>query len=316
MVFEGLKRTLDPSKFATDEEHKALLDEVNQRKRRAPRPGQLPPSSRGHRHRSVGWDDDGICEDPVEAAGGSRRSSAAAPDSECTDWAARKQVEQEHWRAKRKQNQQMAQQHEAFDGPTISQLKVDLELDCATQSIALALTRHTCCVTVLTEAEALQLARQVSSQLLAAAQHDPAAEQQQQQQHPAQNRQQQQQPQQQEQEQRPPGAAALLTVRSMRAVACHVSGASYWLPIPTVSCSHCGDTWELEPAAAGFCGSSPIQPGVLFSTQVLNAYTSLYGSGVSATAYAECLSKTAARVPSYSPALPRVVTSINNIDDR
>lgn len=310
MGFQTLKRTLDASKFATDQEHEARLNEINQPKRRASRPGQRPPSSRGHRNRSVGWDDDGIYEDPVEAAGGSRCSSAAAPDSECSDWAARKQVEQEHWRAKRQQNQQMAQQHEAFDGPTISQLKVDLELDCATQSIALALTRHACCLTVLADAEALQLARQLSCKLLAAAKHHPATDQQQQQ-HTAQNGQQQQQ-----QEQGPPDAAPLLTVRSMRAVACHVPGASYWLPIPTVSCSHCGDTWELEPAAAGFCGSSPIQPGVLFSTQVLNAYTSLYGCGVSATAYAECLSKTAARVPSYSPALPRIVASINSIDDR
>jgi hypothetical protein len=223
-------------------------------------------------------------------------------------------VEQEHWRAKRKQNQQMAQQHEAFDGPSISQLKVDGELHCATQSIALALIRHSCCLTVLTEAEALQLARQLSCQLLATAQHDPAAEQQQkqQQQYPAQDEQQQQQ-----QEQMPRDAAApLLTVKSMRAVGYHVLGASCWLPIPTVRCSHCGDTWELEPADAGFCGCSPIQPGVVFSKQLLNAYTDFYGFGLSATAYAECLSKAAARVPSYSPALPRTVTSINNIDDR
>jgi hypothetical protein len=102
----------------------------------------------------------------------------------------------------------------------------------------------------------------------------------------------------------------------MRAVACHVLGASYWLPIPTVSCSACCQTWELEPADAGLCGSSPIQPGVLFSTQVLNTYTCLYGAGLSATAYAEALSRNAARVPSYSPALPRTVTSIDNIDDR
>ena len=215
----------------------------------------------------------------------------------------------------------MAQQHEAFDGPTISQLKVDGELHCATQSMALALIRHTCCLTVLTDAAALELARQLSCQLLATAQHDPAVEQQQQQQqqHPAQDGQQQQhhQQQQQEQEQRPPDAAApLLTVKSMRAVGCHVLGASFWMPIPTVRCSHCGITWELEPAAAGFCGCSPIQPGVVFSKQLLNAYTDFFGFGTSATAYAESLSKAAAGVPSYSPALPRTVTSINNIDDR
>jgi hypothetical protein len=55
---------------------------------------------------------------------------------------------------------------------------------------------------------------------------------------------------------------------------------------------------------------------VVFSKQLLNAYTDFFGFDTSATAYAESLSKAAARVPSYSPALPRTVTSINNIDDR
>ena len=57
-------------------------------------------------------------------------------------------------------------------------------------------------------------------------------------------------------------------------------------------------------------------PGVWFSTQVLDTYTCLYSNGLSATTYAECLSKTAARVDSYDPAVPRTVASIRVVDDR
>jgi hypothetical protein len=120
--------------------------------------------------------------------------------------------------------------------------------------------------------------------------------------------------QQQQQGHMQPTSQTMLTVSSMRAVACHVAGASFWLPVPTVSCSCCRNSWELQAAAAGFFGNSPMVPGVWFSTQLLDAYTCLFGNGVSATVYAECLSKTAAKA-SYSPPLPRTVSTIN-IDDR
>lgn len=142
MGFKGVKRVLDPSNFATADEHAEQVDEANRKKSRAKRPGQLPPSSRGQRNRSVDWDDDSILEDPA----GDSRCRAACPESECTDWAARKQQEDEHWRANRQRNQQMAQQHEAYDGPTISQLRVDGALHCAAQALSFAVIRHCCCI--------------------------------------------------------------------------------------------------------------------------------------------------------------------------
>jgi hypothetical protein len=102
----------------------------------------------------------------------------------------------------------------------------------------------------------------------------------------------------------------------MRAVACHVLGASFWLPVPTVLCSCCNRTWEVQPSDAGFFGNSPIVPGVWFSTQLLSLYTCLYNAGLSATNYADSLSKTAARVDNYLPTMPRTVAFISNIDDR
>jgi hypothetical protein len=237
------------------------------------------------------------------------------------------QIEEQNWLSNRHTNQQAAQQYEAFDGSTIAELRVEAALHCATQAMAAVLTKHSCCIVALSDAEAGSLLQHLASQLFRAAQQEPDGQQPQQAQQSGQqgptNQQQQQQTQsaaqgnqqQSAQGQMPPPAQPMLTVSSMRAVACHVAGASFWLPVPTVSCSCCRKSWELQAAAAGFFGNSPIMPGVWFSTQLLDTYTCLFGNGVSATAYAECLSKTASKA-SYSPSLPRTVTTLNNIDDR
>ena len=102
----------------------------------------------------------------------------------------------------------------------------------------------------------------------------------------------------------------------MRLVACHVLGASFWLPVPTVVCTCCKAQWELQAAAAGFFGSAPVQPGVWFSTQLLDLYTPMFQSGLSATALAAALSKVAATADSYAPMLPRLVDALLPVDDR
>ena len=325
MVFTAQPRSLSPSKFTTAEEHASLIDEVNRRKQRAKRAGQLPPLPRKQpRSEPVSFDDE--CE-----AEGFAADRGDAANTQSTEWALRQQLEQQRWKDSRLQNQQKAQQHEAYDALHISQLRVDTALHCATQSIARALARHSCCIATLQQGDDT-LQCQLASQLLSAAQHEPDAQQAQQQgqqqgqqqqgqeqqgQEPQGQQQQgqQQQGQQQQQQQGMP-AAPLLTIVSMRAVACHVAGASFWLPVPRVSCTCCGNNWEVQAAEAGFFGCSPVVPGVWFDTQVLDAYTCLYGFGVSATAYAECLSKTAARVEGYNPPMPRTVASLRVVDDR
>jgi hypothetical protein len=64
-----------------------------------------------------------------------------------------------------------------------------------------------------------------------------------------------------------------------RVVACHTLGASFLLAVPTVKCRCCNDEWEQPPAAAGFFGSSPVQPWAWFSQQLLDMYTPLCTAG-------------------------------------
>jgi hypothetical protein len=99
-------------------------------------------------------------------------------------------------------------------------------------------------------------------------------------------------------------------------VACHTLGASFWLPVPEVLCTCCSSTWVLQPAAAGFFGSSPVRPGLWFSQQLLDTYTALYGLGTSATGFPEALSRTAATVESYAPPLDRLADHLLPIDAR
>jgi hypothetical protein len=70
--------------------------------------------------------------------------------------------------------------------------------------------------------------------------------------------------------------------------------ASFWLPVPTVRCHGCLDAWEISAADAGFFGSSPEQPGVWFSCELLDMYTHLFfGSGCSMSSYADSCSHVA-----------------------
>ena len=111
--------------------------------------------------------------------------------------------------------------------------------------------------------------------------------QQQQQQGPPPQQQQQQEPASQQQDESAPQqhqhqhqqAQPILQVVGTRLLACHTLGASFWLAVPTVKCRCCNAEWEQQPAAAGFFGSSPVQPWSWFSQQLLELYTPLCTSG-------------------------------------
>jgi hypothetical protein len=105
-------------------------------------------------------------------------------------------------------------------------------------------------------------------------------------------------------------------VTRMELVACHTLGASFWLPVPEVHCTCCSTSWMLQPAAAGFFGSSPVRPGVWFSQQLLDMYTALYGLGTSAAGFAEALSRTAVTVERYAPPLARLADRLLPVDAR
>jgi hypothetical protein len=102
---------------------------------------------------------------------------------------------------------------------------------------------------------------------------------------------------------------APLRISSMRLVACHALGVSFWLPVPCIECSCCQERWELKAPAAGFFGNTPVQPGVWISTQLLDTYTRLFASGTSATAFAAAISSVA-HTPSHTPGLPQLTTSL------
>jgi hypothetical protein len=105
-------------------------------------------------------------------------------------------------------------------------------------------------------------------------------------------------------------------VLSYRLVACHMLNASFWLPVPTVRCCCCLDAWEVSAADAGYFGSSPEQPGVWFSCEVLDMYTHLlFGdAGCSMSSYAKCCSLTAVVDKQGVPAPPG--RKLLPIDDR
>jgi len=102
------------------------------------------------------------------------------------------------------------------------------------------------------------------------------------------------QQQQQQHVEQPCPAVEVVQVVSSRSVACHVLGYSFWQQVPTVRCSCCRQTWEVHPADVGFFSNSPEQPFVWFDSQVLQLYQHLFMSGLSASCFAESLSKIAA----------------------
>jgi hypothetical protein len=95
-----------------------------------------------------------------------------------------------------------------------------------------------------------------------------------------------------------------------------VLGVSFWLPVPTVRCACCDKQLEAQAAAAGFFGNAPLQPGVWFSTQLLDMYTPMFQAGLSATSLALSLSKVAACADVYAPLLPKLAGALLPIDDR
>ena len=322
---------IDLSLYISKEEQAGLIADQNKRKSRKKRPGQLPPpaNKRNRGRPRAHTQDDDHCFDDDDTEYPEQGQTRQAKGQE---WRNRLAKEQQAWQAALPANTQMAQQYAAYDHDCSVQVQVDAALHCATQSMAGALVRHSCCAVVLSQEEREQLAQQLAVQLLDTAQHRQDDQQQQQQQAELASQQQQQQ-QQQGQHDRQPTAqqqqhaqpqpqpqpqhkAQLLTVTAMQLVAGHTLGASFWLPVPEVHCSCCSSTWMLQPAAAGFFGCSPVRPGVWFSQQLLDTYTALYGQGTSATSFAEAVSRTSVTVDSYAPPLEQLAKNLLPIDSR
>jgi hypothetical protein len=108
------------------------------------------------------------------------------------------------------------------------------------------------------------------------------------------------------------GAAAdtCITISSSRPVACHALGTHFWLAVPTVTCSRCGETWEVCAADVGCFGNTPVQPTRWFDKQVLIMYRELaHDAGTSTHAFAgasnaACTVISATDAAAVSAALP------------
>jgi hypothetical protein len=280
------------NRHPTEDEFDAQLAFINRKKPRQKRPGQLPPfKRRGKRQGSCASAD-------VEDVDGDYEYSADADTDQCTAWGARMQQQDSNWEASREANQHMAQQYAGCLGKDIHGLQVDAALHQATQAMGAAAATHTCCA-LMEEDHVGVMAQQLAAQLLQAAQDSTVETQQQQ----------------QEQQQQ---YLAQVSVTKLRAVACHSMAASFWLPVPTLKCSCCNDEWELQAAAAGFFGNSPLLPSVWFSTQLLDVYSTLFRSGLSASRWCEAISvNTATREQRACMELPRIGSRpLLPIDDR
>lgn len=276
----------DPAQFVTPEEQAATLRAANERKRK-PKPGQLPPVNRATgRKRSSSPDDS-------QQSGDHQSTGQKQPCSQ--HWKQRKERSQQEWAQRRDDNRSLAVQHHAYMSEGLQLQQLANAVSAAATAVAKAAHLHACCYAAADNAAAGEA--QLQQKLMSLQQQQPvpvAAHQQQQvpvqpdlaQQH------------QDDDQQRGPasdnvgqqhGQQALLSVASTRQVAVHTLGASFWFPVPTVVCRCCAEKWEVQPAAAGFFGSTPKMPYTWFSQQLLNLYTPLSTSGASATSMATTL---------------------------
>ena len=283
---------LDLSGAITREQQAALIAAANAPQTRAPRPGQRVPgrAAPGVRGRPrVHVQDD--------SAAGLSDDELLQPEAEQADgqsaWSFRKQQEQERWQSLQSSNADMAQQHAASAASRVDARRADAALRGAARAVAeAAVQQHCCCHPLVMSSEvAASLCDHLCAQLVRAAGAVQPGEPSQQQ--PAQL----------------PGQQ--LVISSMRAVACHTAGASCWLPVPTLRCSCCGEQWEAEPASAGFFGSSPVQPGAWFSTQLLDQYTALFTGGVSVRLFADSHNSTAATAAATPGELPHITQTLS-----
>lgn len=274
---------IDLSGFVTQEQQAAAIAAANAPRRRKKRAGQLlPPSnSRGRqRVRRHGTQQDTFEPADVEAWEATEPASTSS-------WAHRQQKAQQLWQEKLETNIQLCQQHHANAAAAIAEHAVAAALRGAIAAMVAALLRHSCCGAHDDEARH-ELTQQLTDQIEAQVEVRLA---------------------------QPQSTAPLgpISICSMRLVACHMMGTSFWLPVPTVKCSCCSsEPWEVQAAAAGFFGSSPVQPGVWFSTQLLDAYTPMcVGSGTSATSFATAMNSVAHK-PNDVPSLSRLATKLGH----
>lgn len=270
------------SNFVTPEQQAANFRAANEHKR-APRPHQKPPTVRGQGQKRKHTQESNLPLDDEQTAGGSKGRQSS-------QWGQRMRRREEAWAEQRESNKQCAVQYHSLLSEGIQLLQLAAAEHCAVTAICRAALLHPCLMVALEADELAALEKSLLQQLEAAMgdrSRPPPEHQQQQQQGPLPQQQQQQEPlqqqpepslpqqqQQQQHEQAPP-----IQVVGTRLVACHTLGASFWLPVPTVRCQCCKTEWEQQPAAAGFFGSTPVQPWALFSQQLLDFYTPLCTTG-------------------------------------
>jgi hypothetical protein len=290
-----------PEEVVTLEQQQATLRAANERTRQS-RPGQKPPVNKatGRKRKQT---QDGHQATAAAAA------SASSKHTGSKHWRKRMQKRSEAWTNKRESNKQHALQYRAFhaEGIQLDQLAA-AEL-CATMAVAKAVVSHSCFDISMEPDEAGAAAEQLQQQLLdvkqqlsglSQQQQPPTMQQQQTQQAQQQQHQEQASPeggsepqQQQQQQQQAEGGPEqpLFHIVSTRLVACHTLGVSFWLPVPTVKCRCCSEEWEVQPASAGFFGSTPVQPYSWFSQQLLDFHTQLSTAGTSFTSLAAALDR-------------------------
>ena len=131
---------VDLSQYISKEQQAQLIAEQNKRKARAKRPGQLPPTKRSKgRPRAHTQDDDQYFDDSEYPDLGDTEPVKGQ------EWRGRVRKEEQAWQASLEANKQLAQQYAAYDRDCSVQAQVDAALSCATQSLAGALVRHSCC---------------------------------------------------------------------------------------------------------------------------------------------------------------------------
>jgi hypothetical protein len=289
-----------PDEFVTLEQQEATLRAANERTRQ-PRPNQKPPVNKatGRKRKQT---QDGHQATAAAASGGSKHTGSK-------QWRKRMQQRSEAWANKRESNKQHALQYRAFhaEGIHLDQLAAaDL---CAAMAVAKAVVSHPCFDLSMEPDKAAAAAEQLQQQMPGLSQQQQSSTMQQQQPQQAQQQQHQehasseggsepqQQPseggsepqQQQQQQQQEEGGLEqqpLFHIVSTRLVACHTLGVSFWLPVPSVKCRCCNEEWEVQPASAGFFGSTPVQPYAWFSQQLLDFHTQLSTAGTSFTSLA------------------------------
>jgi hypothetical protein len=254
---------------ATAEQRAAALRRVEQqaqRRPRAKRPGQLPPSGHSRRNRtgSAASDDEQASSDCEQH---SRPLRSSAED------AARRHAA---WEEQRPSNISRLQAYVAFDTSHDTAQMQHSYRAAVQQRVDRALANNACTLEPAAPASGsprVPLEVELMQQQPAQPQQPPLeqeAERQQQQAPPAKA-----------------GGDSVVNVQATRDIVCVTFQGLFKVKVPTTSCNICqGLPWEVHALECGFFPSSPTRPEYWIDTSILDLYTSLSSCGVSMGAFA------------------------------